>query len=463
MAAEKFAALLKERVAMRAVIIGAGKIGYNIAQTLSQEGHDVIVIEQDEERKQVVEDNLDVQAMQGNGADSRLLESIDIEEADLLIAVTESDELNMMACMLAGQYGVKKTVARVRKPEYDRNNKLASNPALNIDLMINPERVAAAEIAKIISVPEAVDVNYYAKGKIMLLELEIDAKNPIVNRALKDIRGTYHFLVAAILREENLIIPRGDDQILTGDRIFLIGRTDQMREIEKTLGFYRRSVHTVMLVGGSRVAFYLAQLLEKRGLEVKIIEKNYKHCKHLAGLLNEAIILNGDGSDIDLLQDEGVQDTDLFVALTEDDKLNILVSLMAKRLGAEKTIAQVRRSDYMPLIEAVGIDIAISPRLLTAEAVLRFVRNSEFLSINVLEQGSAEVYEIILSAQMKRLINQPIRALGLPKGILIGALFRNNDAIIPPGDDVLMAGDRVILFVAASAVRKVEYYLRPEV
>lgn len=297
----------------------------------------------------------------------------------------------------------------------------------------------------------------------MLLELEIDAKNPIVNRALKDIRGTYHFLVAAILREENLIIPRGDDQILTGDRIFLIGRTDQMREIEKTLGFYRRSVHTVMLVGGSRVAFYLAQLLEKRGLEVKIIEKNYKHCKHLAGLLNEAIILNGDGSDIDLLQDEGVQDTDLFVALTEDDKLNILVSLMAKRLGAEKTIAQVRRSDYMPLIEAVGIDIAISPRLLTAEAVLRFVRNSEFLSINVLEQGSAEVYEIILSAQMKRLINQPIRALGLPKGILIGALFRNNDAIIPSGDDVLMAGDRVILFVAASAVRKVEYYLRPEV
>lgn len=136
---------------------------------------------------------------------------------------------------------------------------------------------------------------------------------------------------------------------------------------------------------------------------------------------------------------------------------------MAKRLGAEKTIAQVRRSDYMPLIEAVGIDIAISPRLLTAEAVLRFVRNSEFLSINVLEQGSAEVYEIILSAQMKRLINQPIRALGLPKGILIGALFRNNDAIIPSGDDVLMAGDRVILFVAASAVRKVEYYLRPEV
>lgn len=447
---------------MRAVIIGAGKIGYNIAETLSNEGHDVYVIEKDEERKQIVEENLDVQVMMGNGADSRLLESIDIEGADLLIAVTENDELNMMSCMLAGQYGVKKTVARVRKPEYDRNNKLASNPALNIDLMINPERVAAAEIAKIISVPEAVDVNYYAKGKITLLELLIESGNSSIGYALKDLRGKHQFLVAAIYRDGNLIIPRGDDKILQGDRVFLIGRTDQMREVEKVLGFQRRTIRSVMLMGGSRVAFYLAQLLEKRGLEVKIIEKDYKHCKYLAGQLDEAIILNGDGSDIDLLQDEGVQDTDLFVALTEDDKLNILVSLMAKRLGAKKIIAQVRRSDYMPLIEAVGIDIAISPRLLTAEAVLRFVRNSEFLSISVLEKGSAEVYEIIVNAHMKRLINKPIKDLGFPKGILIGALFRNNDAVIPSGNDVLMPGDRIIIFAAAAAVRKVEYFLRQE-
>ena len=253
---------------MRAVIIGAGKIGYNIAETLSNEGHDVNVIEKDEERKQIVEENLDVQVMMGNGADSRLLESIDIEGADLLIAVTENDELNMMSCMLAGQYGVKKTVARVRKPEYDRNNKLASNPALNIDLMINPERVAAAEIAKIISVPEAVDVNYYAKGKITLLELLIESDNSSIGYALKDLRGKYQFLVAAIYRDGNLIIPRGDDKILQGDRVFLIGRTDQMREVEKVLGFQRRTIRSVMLMGGSRVAFYLAQLLEKRGLEV---------------------------------------------------------------------------------------------------------------------------------------------------------------------------------------------------
>ena len=178
--------------------------------------------------------------------------------------------------------------------------------------------------------------------------------------------------------------------------------------------------------------------------------------------MTEAIILNGDGSDIDLLQDEGVQDTDMFIALTEDDRLNILVSLMAKRLGAKKTIAQVRRSDYLPLIEAVGIDIAISPRLLTAEAVLRFVRNSEFLSISVLEKGSAEVYEIIVNAHMKRLINRPIKDLGLPKGILIGAMFRNNDALIPSGNDILMPGDRIIIFAAAAVVRKVEYFLRQE-
>ncbi len=445
---------------MRAVIIGAGKIGYNIAQTLSQEGHDVIVIEKDEDRQQVVEENLDVQSMLGNGADSRLLESIDIASADLLIAVTENDELNMLACMLAGQYGVKKTVARVRKPEYDRNNKLAQNPALNIDLMINPERVAAAEIAKIISVPEAMDVNYYAKGTITLLELLVEENNPCIDRALKELRGQHHFLVAAILRGGTLIIPRGDDRIFLGDRIFVIGRTDEMREIEKVLGFHRQTVRTVMLIGGSRVAYYLARLLEKQGLEVKIIEKDYEHCKYLAGLLEEAIILNGDGGDIDLLQDEGVQDVDLFAALTEDDKLNVLVSLMAKRLGAGKTIAQVRRSDYLPLIEAVGVDIAVSPRILAAEAVLRFVRNSEFLSLSILEKGSAEVYEIIVQSSMKRLTGRPLKHLGLPRGILIGARFRDNDAVIPSGDDVLEPGDRIIVFAAASMVRKAERLMR---
>ncbi|MBQ2369964.1 MAG: NAD-binding protein, partial [Peptococcaceae bacterium] len=227
---------------MKAIIIGAGKIGFNIAQTLSQEGHDVYVIEKDEERQQIVAENLDVQAVLGNGADSALLESIDIENADLLVAVTESDELNLLACMLAGQYGVEKTVARVRKPEYDHNNKLMQNPALNVDLVINPERVAAAEIAKIITVPEAVDVNYYAKGKIMLLELLIEDGNPVIGKALKDIHGEHHFLVAAILRGDELIIPRGDDIILVDDRVFVIGRTDQMREIETYLGFQRRTV-----------------------------------------------------------------------------------------------------------------------------------------------------------------------------------------------------------------------------
>lgn len=448
---------------MHAIIIGAGKIGYNIAQTLSQEGHDVFVVEKDEERKQVVDDSLDVQAVLGNGADSKVLEQLDIEKADLLIAVTESDELNMLACMLAGQYGVKKTVARVRNPEYDEDNKLSTNPALNIDLMINPERVAAAEISKIIAIPEAVDVNFYAKGKIMLLELIIEKDNPVINRKLSDLRGKFHFLVAAILREDGLIIPRGDDVILENDRIFIIGRTEEMRDVEKGLGFRRKTVKSVMLIGGSRIAFYLAQMLEKKGLEVKIVEKNYKHCKYLAGVLDNTIILNGDGSDIDLLQDEGIANTDLFVSLTEDDKLNVLVSLMAKRLGAKKTIAQVRRSDYLPLIEAVGIDIAISPRLLAAEAVLKFLRSEDFLSISVLEKGSAEVYEVIIQDRMTRLAGKKLKDMRFPKGILIGAIFRENDAIIPSGDDILMSGDRVIIFAAAHLIHKVEHYVRLEV
>ncbi|MBR6755799.1 MAG: Trk system potassium transporter TrkA [Peptococcaceae bacterium] len=451
---------------MRAIIIGAGKIGYNIAETLSLEGHDVFIVERDEERKKIVDENLDVQAILGNGADSKLLESIEIEKADLLIAVTENDELNMLSCMLAGQYGVNKTVARVRNPDYDKDNKLATNPALNIDLMINPERVAANEIAKIIAIPEAVDVNYFAKGKIMMLELQIEADNPIVNKILRDIQimhNDYHFLVAAISRKEEIIIPRGDDMILAGDRIFIIGRTDQMRSIEKGLGFTRKKVNSIMIVGGSRVAFYLAQLLEKKGLEVKIIEKDYKHCRVLATDLDEAIILNGDGSDIDLLQDEGVANADLFITLTEDDKLNVLVALMAKRLNAKKTIAQVRRSDYLPLLEAVGIDVTFSPRLLAAEAVLKFLRSQDFLSISVLEQGSAEVYEILIQERMKRLINKKLRDLKFPRGMLIVAILRDNDVIIPSGEDELLVGDRIIIFTVAELIHRVEHILRLEV
>lgn len=441
---------------MRAVIIGAGKVGFNIAEILSKEGHDVIVVEHDEDRAKIVEDNLDVQVIVGNGASSKILERVDIHNVNLMVAVTESDELNMLACMLAKQSGVNRTVARVRDPDYAEDRKLAENPALAIDLLINPERVTAMEIAKLIKVPEAINVNYYAHGQMQLLELKVGPQNIMCDVQLKNIRGKYHFLVAAIIRHNQVIIPRGDDYIKADDIIFVMAKTSEMLDVEKVLGFTRRSAHSVILLGGSRIAFYLAQLLEDKGLEVKIIEKNYAHCKRLATLLDSAIILNGDGSDIDLLQDEGISDTDIFVALTEDDKLNLLVSLLAKRLGAKKTIAQIRRSDYVPLIETVGIDVAISPRLLTAEAILKFVRKGDLLSLAIMEKGYAEVFEIVVSERMHKLVNKQIKNIHFPKGTIVAAILRQSGAIIPSGDDYLLPNDRVTIFADANMINKVQ-------
>ena len=425
---------------MRTAIIGAGKVGYNIAQVLSKEGHDVIVIEHDEDRGKIVEENLDVQVLVGNGASAKIFAQMDIEHIDLLVAVTEFDELNMLSCMLAKQHGVMRTVARVRDPDYADDVQLAKNPLLGIDLLINPEKVAAKEIMKLIKIPEALNVNYFAGGMMQMLELMVQPDNKMVGKALKDIRGRSRFLIVAIIRREQVIIPRGDDKLKTGDRLFVMAETDNMKTIERSLGFEREMAHSVMILGGSRIGFYLATLLEGSGLEVKIVEKDYAHCRKLAALLDETIILHGDGSDVDLLQEEGIKDTDVLVALTEDDKLNLLVSLLAKRLGAGKTIAQIRRSDYVPLIEAI----------------LQFVRKGNFLSIAILEQGHAEVYEVVITPQMSKLVNKEIKQINFPKGSIIAAIFRQGRAIIPGGQDILMAGDRITIFAAAHVANKIE-------
>lgn len=444
---------------MRAVIIGAGKVGYNIAEILSREGHDVVVVEHNEERAKIVEDNLDVQVIVGNGASSKIMDKMDIGSVDLMVAVTESDELNMLACMLAKQNGVARTVARVRDPDYAEDRKLAQNPALAIDLIINPEKVAALEIAKLIKVPEAINANTYAHGQMQLLELKVKSANPFCGIALKNIRGKYHFLLAAIIRHNQIIIPRGDDYMQAEDIIFVMAKTAEMLEVEKMLGFSRRQARSVILLGGSRIAFYLAQFLENTDLDVIIIEKDYNHCKYLASLLDNTTILHGDGSDIDLLQDEGISDTDIFVALTDDDKLNLLVSLLAKRLGAKKTIAQIRRSDYVPLIETVGIDLAISPRSLTAEAILKFVRKGDLLSLAILEQGYIEVFEFVVVERMRKLVNKQIKAIHFPKGIMVASIWRKSEAIIPSGDDYLRPEDRVTIFADAHLVHKVQGFI----
>jgi len=442
---------------LRVIIIGAGKVGFSIAEMLTTENHDVVVIEKDEDRERIVQEHIDVQTINGSGANIRVLEEAGVREADLVIAVTEMDELNMVACLLAKQYGVPKTVARVRNPEYVEVGDRSPGPSIGIDLVINPERVTAMEIAKLIEVPEAIDVEYYADGQVQLLELRIDKHAPVIDKKLKDLDFTYPSLIIAILRDGEIIIPRGDDYVLANDVVFIVGKTVDMTEIEKFLGKERMYPKSIVILGGGRIGYYLAKQLEGKDLSVKIIDKNLAKCKNVAKGLEDALVLNGDGTDIDFLQEEGIGETDLFVAVTGDDKLNLLVSLLAKELGAKKTIAQIRRFEYIPLVEKVGVDTTVSPRMLTAGAIYKFIRKGQIVSVNVLVGAKAEAMELIVPED-SRVAHKMLKDLKFPKGAILGAIQRAGEVIIPTGLDTIEPGDKVMVFSIPKAIVKVEEF-----
>lgn len=441
---------------MRIYIIGAGKVGFSIAELLSEEEHDVYVIEEDQDRADIINEKLDVQVIIGNGASPDLQDRIGTANADLVIAVTDSDEVNMLACMFAKQKGVKITVARVRNVEYAIDQALKRNQALDIDLFINPEQVTANAITEHIRIPEARSINFFDEKQVMMLELDVIENSPILGLCIKDIVSRHPFLITAILRNDEIIIPGGSDVIQLSDSIFIIARTLHMNEVEQDLGFRRKKVENVMILGGGRLGYYLAENLEPTDIKVKIIEKSYLRCEYLASMLESTVVLNGDASDIDILQDENIQDVDIVVGSTEDDKLNVLVCLLASRLGAKKTIAQIRRSDYLPLIESVGIDVAVSPRTLTSEAILRFVRKGHLQSVAIIETGSAEVMEFDLDGANKKLANKPIMDIDFPKGVIVTSILRGDEVIIPKGHDVMLPGDRVSIFVTKGQIRKME-------
>ena len=447
----------KGEVLVHAIIIGAGKVGFSIAQMLSYEGHDVVVIEKDEERFLYIQETLDVQTILGSGSSPVILEEAGVTNSDLVVAVTETDELNIVSCLMAKQYGVPKTVARVRDPDYVETSHKSPQFSLGIDLIINPEQVTAKEIIKLMEVPEALNVEYFADGQIQLLELKLTESAVVVGKRLKDLDLAGNALIVAISRSGKMIIPRGDNHLQVNDIVFIVARTEQMVDVEKLLGKSRAAIEKVMILGGGRIGYYLARLLEEKKKEVKIIEKDREKCRVISGKLNHSLVLNGDGTDIDLLQEEGAGEVDLFVAVTGDDKLNLLVSLIAKHLGVENTITVIRRSDYIPLVEKVGIDTVVSPRSLTTSTILKLILPQEVVSVSFLGGADAETLELIVPERC-RANYKKLKELKFPKGAILGSIMRDNTAIVPVGDDVIMPGDKVMVFTLPEAVSRVNEF-----
>ncbi len=442
---------------MKIIIIGAGKIGYSMAQLLSGEGHDVVIIEQIPERQRILEESLDVQVVLGSGSSTSVLESAGVRKADLLVAVTEFDELNMVSCLLAKKYGVKTTVARVRNPEYLEVKDFSLQNIMGIDLIINPERVTAQEIVQIARNPEAINVEYFADGKVKLMELEITAVSPLAGKKIRELDSSVPYNIVAIARKHKMIVPRGEDVLQAGDHIHLMARTADMLEVEKLLGFNTPRVEQVTILGGGRTAYFLAQMLEqeKPPMSIKIIEKDLARARRLSQKLKTSLVIHGDGSDYQLLEQENIAASDLFVAVTDDDKINLLSSLIARNLGVWKTVCQMKRTDVMPLAEQLGIDTILNPRLLTAGAIMKYTRVGGVLSVTIMRDEQAEVLEV-LAQPGSPVINKELRNIKFPPGSLIGVIVRQDQVIIPGGHSIIKPNDRVLIFSMPQSIHKIE-------
>ncbi|MDU4961944.1 MAG: Trk system potassium transporter TrkA [Sporomusaceae bacterium] len=444
---------------MKIVIVGAGKVGYSLAQRLTEEDHEVVVIEQDEERREIIQSSLDIMTHSGNGASPKVLTRAGVNDAEMLIAVTDSDEVNLVACVAAKQAGVSRTIARVRNEEYAEQDQALFEQMLGVDMLINPEMVTALEISHILRTPEALDVENFAGGRVKLLEVKIRSNSPYCSIPLKDLTLPKEILIAGIMRVNHMIIPHGDDMLLPHDCVFFVGEYEAISQFAKKFVVERSKVERVLIIGAGRIGKYLALLLEKSGMKVKMIEKEKARCQKAAAVLQDSMVLCADGSDMDVLKEEGVSEADAVICLTDDDKLNLLLALLTKHLGAKRTIVRLSRSEYIPLIEQVGVDVAISPRLLTTGVILRLVRRGDIVHVSLLEGAKAEASEFVVS-EHSPLVGKELRHAQFPARALIGAVVRGREIIVPNGTTRLLPGDRAITFILPDAVNQVMSFFK---
>ncbi|MEX2582517.1 MAG: Trk system potassium transporter TrkA [Gemmatimonadota bacterium] len=443
---------------MRILILGAGEVGFHLTRQLSEEGHDVVIIEENRERVRSIEDAVDAMVIHGNAASLSTLEKAGIERTDLLLAVTSLDEINLMACLSAAQYEVPIKIARVSKPDYFDHTGILPPERLGVDRMINPERECAIETYQLLQSAAATEFAQFEGGLVQLIGLRVKADAPMTGRTLAELGADQRrsrYLVAAIVRDGATIVPRGSDRIEAGDQIFVIGEPRHLPEILPEAGHTGFKLRRVVIAGGSREGLLLAQMLEEHRIGCTILETNRARAVSLAETLHSSLVLHGDATDLDLLEMEGVGEADGFVAYTGSDETNLLSCLLAKNLGTRKVISLIERMNYIPLVARVGVDAAVSPRLSTVNAILSYVRRGSVLSVATLKGTSAEAIEFDVAASFPY-AGVPLSQVRFPPGSLIGAIIRGDRVIIARGTDSIRVGDRVIVFTMASAIHDVE-------
>ena len=434
---------------MNIIIVGAGKVGYTLAQYLSKDGDNITIIDKKDLALEHVNNNLDVMCVKGNATSLKVLEEAGVREADLLISVTDSDELNMLCSLASKKLGVKYTVARVRTPGYDEEITLLTE-AVGIDLVINPEKAAALEIAKLIKYPSVCSIDDFSSGKVNLIGFK--AKDTALEgKKISDIgfiRG--NVLFCGVERNDEFIMPKGEYVFNEDDRVYVIGEHKDIQNLFNKLGKYKKKIKRAMIIGGGKIGYYLAKTMNEVGVNCKIIEKDLGICEELTELLPYSIVINGDGMDEELLLSESLLDVDSFITLTGRDEDNIIASLLAYNKSVSNVITKITRDNYREIGKTVGINTIVNPKVVTAYKILKYVRSLKNKKKSCIENmyricnDKAESVEFIVGSDTKN-IGKKFKDIEFNENALVATIVRNNKIIIPTGDDYLKVNDRVII------------------
>lgn len=444
------------------MIIGAGKLGHRLAELMDKEDINVTLVDLDEEKLERINNHLDVLTVTGNGLEISTLKELEIDSYDLVIATTSSDESNTLICSLAKKLKAKKTIARIRNPEYSKQLPFLKNE-MGIDHIVNPDLATAIEIERYLLKRYNFHTGDFAKGKVSIFDFNIANMDRFVGKQLMNLENFDGFLITAISRDGSLMIPSGSTELKDYDTLHIIGKSKDVKKLAKQLKVdkEKRATNKVMILGGGRIGHYLAERLERYDVNTIIIEKDRARTEYLAEKLNETLIIHGDGTNIDILEEEDLQAMDAFVGLTDLDEQNILMALVAKELGVNKSVAKISRPNYIQVIDKLDIDVAFNPVDITASDILKFIRGGRVLSVSLLLGGEGEVTEII-AEKNSPIVGKPLHEINLPEGIIIGALLQKGKVLIPDGNTIINENDRMVIFTLASDLGNLKSLLQPK-
>lgn len=440
---------------MNILVVGCGKIGEAIVASLVTEGHNVVAIDENSAPLTELANVYDVMSVCGNGADSDVLKEAGVEKADLFVAVTDSDNTNMLSCFLAKRMGAAHTIARIRNPEYNDKSLNFLKQELGLSMAINPELLAAQEMYKILKLPSAIKVETFSRRNFEMIELHLKDDSPLDGLRLCDLREKFKakFLVCVVQRGDEVYIPDGNFVLRAGDKIGVTAQLNEIHKLLREMGVLQKQARDVMILGGSRVAYYLAKLLLAGGSAVTLIERDQTLCQELCTTLPKAVVIHGDGAQQEILLEEDIRSRDAFVALTGMDEENILISIFASSKNVPKVIAKVNRDELSVLAEKLGMDCIVSPKKVITDVLVRYARalqnsmGSNIETLYHLMDGKAEALEFNVSPDFA-MLGVPLKEMKLKANILIAGIIRNRTPIIPGGNDVILAGDRVIVVAA---------------